>query len=172
MVEHDLMTPSITPSASRRLFLIAGVVLALSGTTYVVAGILQALRNQPGFGFLGVAWGAVGILLIIASRRVPKSNNGIGTTSLSFLVGESEVHRIEFDWDQFWGGVRIRVDGVVIRDEVRMLSVHLVKTWQFEVGEHERHVVKIDKTRPLLASAVRPQPLTAYVDGALVAQAG
>jgi hypothetical protein len=164
------MARSITPSISRRLFLIAGLILAVSGLTYVAAGILQAVRHQPIFGFLGVLWAGLGILLVVVSRRVPKSDAAIGAHSLTFTVGTSEIHRVEFEWDQFWGGVSIRVDGVVIRDEIRMLSVHLVKTWQFDVGENERHAVRIDKTRPLFAAAVRPQPLSACVDGALVAQ--
>ncbi|MFK0073159.1 hypothetical protein [Arthrobacter woluwensis] len=89
---------------------------------------------------------------------------------MSFTVGNQERHTVTFDFDKFWGRLTITVDGQSVVDTVRVLSFSLVKTWEFPVGVHERHWVRIDKHREVLLPALRPQPVYAYVDGFLVAQ--
>jgi hypothetical protein len=90
---------------------------------------------------------------------------------MRFEVGEKERHVVTFAFNKFWGNLSIKVDGVAIRKELRMMSVNLVKRWEFTVGEQERHQVVIEKRRELMFAGYRPQPVTAYVDGRLVAEA-
>jgi hypothetical protein len=88
---------------------------------------------------------------------------------LTFPVGIQERHVVSFSWDQFWGRLTITVDGQSVVDTVRMFSLHTVKTWEFEVGTRERHLVRVEKHRAAFFAGFRPQPVYAFVDGQLVA---
>ena len=88
----------------------------------------------------------------------------------SFDVGVHERHQVAFSFDKFWGGLSITVDGEPVRRELRVMSVDLVKRYQFTVGVDERHNVLIEKERKLLFAGFRPQQCRAYVDGQLVAE--
>jgi hypothetical protein len=88
-----------------------------------------------------------------------------------FEVGEQERHEVTFSFDKFWGKLVISVDGVPITREVRLISVSLVKSYEFVIGTQERHTVRIDKERKLLFAGFRPQICRAYVNGQLVAEA-
>jgi hypothetical protein len=89
---------------------------------------------------------------------------------MTFEVGVEEHHRVDFTFDRFWGGLKIKVDGVPVVEQTQVFSVRLVKKWEFEVGENEKHRVRIVKRRPLFFAGARPQPVTAFVDDRLVAQ--
>jgi hypothetical protein len=89
---------------------------------------------------------------------------------LRFEVGGQERHEVVFSFDKFWGKLTITVDGVLVVGTVRIVSVSLVKTYEFDVGTAERHRVRIDKERKLLFAGLRPQLVRAYVDGQLVAE--
>lgn len=89
---------------------------------------------------------------------------------LTFECGTTERHQIRFSFNKFWGGLSITVDGTDIVRQVRLVSVSLVKTYEFVVGHQERHAVKIEKHRKLLFAGFRPQRVLAYVDGQLVAE--
>jgi hypothetical protein len=89
---------------------------------------------------------------------------------LSFEVGQSERHRVDFAFDKFWGRLTIAVDGNSVVDQVRLFSVSLVKSYEFTVGDLEKHAVRIDKHRMAYLAGFRPQPVKACVDGQLVAE--
>lgn len=88
---------------------------------------------------------------------------------LTFPVG-AQKHDVQFSWNQWWGRLSITVDGQSVVDTVRMFSLSTVKTYEFEVGDPERHMVRIEKHRATFFAGFRPQPVYAYVDGVLVAQ--
>ncbi|MFI6265285.1 hypothetical protein [Micromonospora sp. NPDC051006] len=88
----------------------------------------------------------------------------------SFEVGVEERHQVTFSFDKVWGGLSITVDGQPVHRELRVLSVELVKRYQFTVGVQERHDVLIEKERKLMFAGFRPQQYRAYVDGQLVAE--
>ena len=90
---------------------------------------------------------------------------------MRFEVGEEERHSVVFSFDKFWGGLSITVDGMPVRQELRLLSFKLVKRWEFSVGQQERHAVVIEKERKLLFAGFRPQVCRAFVDGRQVAEA-
>jgi hypothetical protein len=89
---------------------------------------------------------------------------------LQFVVGERERHLVVLSYDKFWGKLDITVDGMPLVSDFRLASVKLVKTYEFVVGVHERHAVRIDKERKLLLAGFRPQTCRAYVDGRLAAE--
>ncbi|MEU8183568.1 hypothetical protein AB0B85_17015 [Micromonospora sp. NPDC049044] len=89
---------------------------------------------------------------------------------LTFDVGVQERHEVSFSFDKFFGRLAILVDGHPVHQELRVMSVDLVKRYDFPVGQHERHAVRIEKERKLLFAGFRPQRVRAYVDGRLVAE--
>jgi hypothetical protein len=90
--------------------------------------------------------------------------------ALSFEVGATEKHLVEFRFNQFWGGLAVTVDGQSIVKDLRMFSLSLTKSYELLVGYTEQHRVRIDKTRALFFAGFRPQVARAYVDGEFVAQ--
>jgi hypothetical protein len=111
---------------------------------------------------------------------------------LSFEVGEQEIHQVEFSWEKFLGVAKIWVDGDLIQKSrplalgelaqlSRLRSVtgsagylagmlngsgrpELTTGWSFEVGDQERHLVHIQKERPLVLAAFRPHTYRVFVD--------
>ena len=63
--------------------------------------------------------------------------------------------------------MRITVDGDPAVQRFEILGIPLTKEYRFRTGTAERHDVAIVKTRPLLVAWMRPQPVQAFVDGAL-----
>jgi hypothetical protein len=90
--------------------------------------------------------------------------------NLVFDVGNAEQHHVEFNFNRFWGGLSIKVDGVTVVRQFRMYSFHLEKSYQFLVGDQEKHAVRIVKYRDGYYAGFRPQQVRAYVDGQLVAE--
>ena len=91
-------------------------------------------------------------------------------SGIEFQVGTSEVHRVTFTYDKFWGPLKIYVDGQPVIQKTEMFSFSLTKTWDFQVGVMERHDVRIVKTRKVMFAGFRGQLVQAFVDGQLVGQ--
>ena len=89
-------------------------------------------------------------------------------SGIEFQVGTSEVHRVAFTYDKFWGSIKIYVDGQPVIQKTEVFSLSLTKTWDFQVGVMERHDVRIMKTRKLMFAGFRGQLVQAFVDGQLV----
>jgi hypothetical protein len=86
----------------------------------------------------------------------------------SFEVGEHERHTVSLDFNQMIGTMRISVDGRNVVEELRLLSLSLVKTYEFFVGVNERHAVRIEKRRKLFLAGLRNQKYRVFIDGHLV----
>jgi hypothetical protein len=110
----------------------------------------------------------------------------------SFEIGDAEQHRIDFSWNQLIGTLRIKVDGELIMKDVTLMSpvgwsgspvassdekwnvldsgceVQLVNKWEFEVGNAERHGIRIEKERAKVVAGLRPQKYRVFVDGRLI----
>lgn len=82
-----------------------------------------------------------------------------------FEVGEAERHRVHFFFDQFWGSVRISVDGRRVIRDFRLFSFSATKRYRLTVGDREKHEVVIEKTRPWMAAGFRRQSCRVLVDG-------
>lgn len=89
---------------------------------------------------------------------------------LAFEVGEGEKHAVVFEFNKFWGSLRIAVDGEMLVRELRIFSASPRASWEFSVGTFEPHLVRIEKRRALVLAGARPQPVRAYVDGVLAAE--
>ncbi|MCQ4088392.1 hypothetical protein [Saccharibacillus sp. JS10] len=82
-----------------------------------------------------------------------------------FEVGEQERHLIEFQFNQIWGNLSIKVNGEDCIKDFITASLELVKTYRFEVGYQERHDIRIDKIRKLFLAGFRKTKYEVYVDG-------
>ena len=88
----------------------------------------------------------------------------------SFEVGEQEKHVVSLNFNQMVGLLSISVDNREVISELRMLSLSLVKTYDFVVGVNERHAVRIEKKRKLFLAGLRNQKYRVFVDGRLIAE--
>ena len=111
----------------------------------------------------------------------------------SIPVGAREKHLVEFSWNQMTGALRIAVDSVTMAKKsiqffsatniggplnvpegekwnIVGLEVQLVDRWIFDVGESERHLVRIEKEREKAFAAFRPHKYRVYVDDVMVLQ--
>lgn len=85
----------------------------------------------------------------------------------SFEVGHAEKHIVEFEFNQFLGNLSIKVDGNDRINDFRTFSFKLIKTYEFEVGNEEKHQVKIEKIRKLVLAGFRKTKYKVYIDGIL-----
>lgn len=85
-----------------------------------------------------------------------------------FNVGVTEIHQVDIRYDQFWGKFQIFVDGVLAIDRLFMFDFSTTRDFDLWVGIHERHHVRINKTRPLFFPGFQPHTYTIIIDGVLV----
>ena len=90
---------------------------------------------------------------------------------LGFDVGSAEKHRVVFRFSKFWGTVNLDVDDEPVVREIRIFSINLTKKYVVSVGTVERHEIRIEKDRSVVFAGARRQPVRAYVDNILVAEA-
>jgi len=74
---------------------------------------------------------------------------------------------VEFEFNQFLGNLSIKVDGNDRINDFRAFSFKLTKTYEFEVGNKEKHQVKIEKIRKLVLAGFRKTKYKVYIDGIL-----
>lgn len=110
---------------------------------------------------------------------------------ITFSVGHSEKHKVEFRWNQFIGRAVVRIDGrtivkskplalselsQLIKLRLRPLSalkgfvedlqnINLRRQWTVEVGTKEKSLVTIVKERPRLLAGLLPHRYYVFVDG-------
>jgi hypothetical protein len=90
--------------------------------------------------------------------------------TFAFQVGDREKHAVSFHFNQLWGNLKISVDQKPLIKDFRIVSLKLIKSYEFSVGAEERHSVKIEKERKLFFAGFRKQRYRVFVDGALVKQ--
>ena len=79
-------------------------------------------------------------------------------------VGEVEKNRLEYNFNQLFGRLEIKVNEQAIKKSVRLVNEPILEVYAFTVGEHERSDVRIEKERkPLLGCRNR-----LYVNNRLV----
>ena len=112
---------------------------------------------------------------------------------IEFTVGHRERYSVEFFWGQLLGSVSIAIDGEVAfrgrpvaLDEIALLDDidkfvcdivtnrkvpwQRIRSWDFELGETEKHHIRIEKERPFLLAAFRPHTFRVYVDGVMLVE--
>jgi hypothetical protein len=65
-------------------------------------------------------------------------------------IGDTEKHRLEYQFNQLLGRVVIKVNEKPIKQSVRLLNEPLLEVYAFAVGEQERSDVRIEKERKQL----------------------
>jgi len=155
-------------------FLLAGVAAVI----WFFIGLSSGPGNKATWLLSGLFAIFVGVLLTVILTKDPHRESATGKKPnapgrahlLEFTVGDREKHRISYRWDQVWGWLTVTVDGDLVMKQLVTYTFRLVNVVEFAVGEAERHAVRIEKRRPLLASFAQPQPINAFVDGVLVAR--
>ncbi len=89
---------------------------------------------------------------------------------MAFEVGTTEKHTVTVNYDKFWGGFTIAVDGNSVVSKTLFVGVDLVKSYRFPVGTTEVHEVQIDHHRKQFFAGFREQVVVAYIDGVHVTQ--
>ena len=79
-------------------------------------------------------------------------------------IGDTEKHRLEYNFNQLLGSLVIKVNETAIKKSVRLINEPVLEIYAFVVGEHEKSDVRIEKERkPLLGCKNR-----VYVNNRLV----
>lgn len=155
---------------------------------FLVFGLATVTEAAVGFGGLQSAargWLPfalfvllIGVTAVVTLMNDPYPRRGVVYPNprertmahvLQFTVGEHETHQVLCRWDQVFGWLTVTVDGVVVVKRLSLVNARLVTVMDLPVGEKETHVVRVVKQRPLAVSWARLQPLSAYIDGVLVA---
>ena len=90
---------------------------------------------------------------------------------LGFDVGSDEKHRVIFRFNKFWGTVNLDVDDEPVLREIRIFSINHTQNYVVSVGTAERHEIRIERDWSVFFAGARQQPVRAYVDNILVAEA-
>ena len=66
-------------------------------------------------------------------------------------IGETEKHRLEYNFNQLLGSLLIKVNEKPIKKSVRLINEPVLEVHAFVVGDNEKSDVRIEKERrPLL----------------------
>jgi hypothetical protein len=65
-------------------------------------------------------------------------------------IGDTEKHRLEYNFNQLLGRLVIKVNEQPIRQSVRLLNEPILEVYAFAIGDHEKSDVRIEKERKAL----------------------
>ncbi|HEY7916591.1 MAG TPA: hypothetical protein VIC86_06360 [Acidimicrobiales bacterium] len=80
-------------------------------------------------------------------------------------VGTAEKHDVHLHFNQWFGQVRIAVDGEDAAGDWRLFTLRTTRRYEFPVGQEERHDVVIEKERKGILGGFRDQTCRVLVDG-------
>ena len=90
--------------------------------------------------------------------------NTEGPVKFAIEIGDSEKHRLEYNFNQLLGSLVIKVNEKPIKQTRRLINEPILEVHAFVLGEHEKSDVRIEKERkPLFGSKNR-----LYVNNRLV----
>ncbi len=96
-----------------------------------------------------------------SGRYADESNIAV---KFAIEIGETEKHRLEYNFNQLLGSLVIKVNERPIKQSVRLINEPVLEVHAFVVGESEKSQVRIEKERlPLLGCRNR-----LYVNNRLV----
>jgi hypothetical protein len=87
----------------------------------------------------------------------------------TLAVGTQETHDVHMHFNQWFGQVRIDVDGEDAAGDWRVFTLHKTRRYEFPVGREERHDVVVEKSRKGILGGFRDQTCRVLVDGEQVA---
>jgi hypothetical protein len=84
----------------------------------------------------------------------------------TFSVGNNEKHTINFDFNQLWGKLIVKVDNKDIIDTIQMWKTPFStkEPISFEVGDKEKHKIKIVKNASPIFAGFLPCKYEVYID--------
>ncbi len=65
-------------------------------------------------------------------------------------IGHTEKHRLEYEFNQLFGSLVIKIDQKQLTKSVRLINEPVLEVHVFEVGVRETSTVRIEKERKLL----------------------
>lgn len=65
-------------------------------------------------------------------------------------IGEKEKHQLEYQFNQLFGRLVIKVDDEPVMESIRLFNEPLFEEHEFVVGTSERSSVRIEKQRKIL----------------------
>ena len=80
-------------------------------------------------------------------------------------VGAAEKHDVHMHFNQWFGQVRITVDGERVAGDWRPFTFRTTRRYEVPVGHEERHDVVIEKRRKAAFGGFRSQTCQVRVDG-------
>jgi hypothetical protein len=72
----------------------------------------------------------------------------------SIEIGETEKNRLDYQFNQFFGSLVIKVNDKEIKKLVRLVNEPISEVHVFVVGEHEQAIVRIEKERKHLLGSI------------------
>lgn len=119
--------------------------------------------------FLSHSWILIAFLTLIVLGGIVLGLRS-RATELGFDVGSTEMHRVVFRFNKFWGTVNLDVDDEPVVRDIRIFSISHTQKYVVSVGTAERHEIRIEKDRTAMFAGARRQPIRAYADNILVAE--
>src|SRR5512136_2950671 len=94
----------------------------------------------------------------------PESRKRKSAVKFAIEVGDTEKHRLEYNFNQLLGSLVIKVNEKAIKKSVRLINEPVLEVHAFVVGNREKSDVRIEKERkPLVGCKNR-----LYVNNRLV----
>jgi len=92
------------------------------------------------------------------------SGRKVHAVKFAIEIGETEKHRLEYNFNQLLGSLLIKINELPVKQETRLMNEPVFEVHLFVVGKNEQSTVRIEKERkPLFGSKNR-----LYVNNRLV----
>ncbi len=84
-------------------------------------------------------------------------------------IGNKEKHTLQFSRNRYTGQVKILVDNKEVASKSPLnpathISFVLTHRFEFRVGSDEKHIIRIEHTRPLLVAGFRKHWYRIFID--------
>ncbi len=84
---------------------------------------------------------------IPCERRKPNTCESESVVKFAIEIGETEKHRLEYNFNQLLGSLVIKVNEKPIKKSLRLINEPVLEVHAFVVGDHEKSSVRIEKER-------------------------
>lgn len=119
-------------------------------------------------GFCAVAFA---ISIPLTRMMVKRAKLRAPSMTMIFEVGKAEPHTVAIAYYQSVSTLTATIDGDSVMSRSFATGAKLTRTIEWTVGDRERHVVRVEKSRQRVYGQFKPQQFVASVDGVVVARA-
>lgn len=78
---------------------------------------------------------------------MPNVSESESSVKFAIEIGDTEKHRLEYNFNQLMGSMVIKVNDKPIKKSVRLINEPVLEVHAFVVGNHEKSNVRIEKER-------------------------